>query len=39
VPATPEWDKQYWRLRMSWQQAMTRLKVFVEKQVKTGASP
>jgi len=38
VPATPEWDTQYWRLRMSWQQAMTRLKVFVEKQMKTGES-
>jgi uncharacterized protein YndB with AHSA1/START domain len=39
VPATPEWDKQYWRLRTSWQQAMTRLKVFVEKQVKSGGPP
>jgi len=39
VPATLEWDKQYWRLRTSWQQAMNRLKVFVEKQVKTGAPP
>ena len=37
VPATPEWDTQYWRLRTSWQQAMTRLKVFVEKQLKPGA--
>jgi uncharacterized protein YndB with AHSA1/START domain len=39
VPATREWDTQYWRLRTSWQQAMTRLKVFVEKQSKTGAPP
>jgi uncharacterized protein YndB with AHSA1/START domain len=39
VPATPEWDTQYWRLRTSWQQAMTRLKVFVEQQSKTGAPP
>lgn len=39
VPATPEWDTQYWRLRTSWQQAMTRLKVFVEKQSKAGAPP
>jgi uncharacterized protein YndB with AHSA1/START domain len=39
VPATAEWDTQYWRLRTSWQQAMTRLKVFVEKQSKTGAPP
>jgi uncharacterized protein YndB with AHSA1/START domain len=33
VPATPEWDTQYWRLRTSWQQALTRLKVYVEKQL------
>jgi uncharacterized protein YndB with AHSA1/START domain len=39
VPAVPEWDTQYWRLRTSWQQAMTRLKVFVEKQGRTGAAP
>jgi uncharacterized protein YndB with AHSA1/START domain len=39
VPAAPEWDTQYWRLRTSWQQALTRLKVFVEKQAKTGAPP
>ena len=37
VPATAEWDTQYRRLRMSWQAAMTRLKVFVEKQSRTGA--
>jgi uncharacterized protein YndB with AHSA1/START domain len=36
VPATAEWDTQYWRLRTSWQQALTRLKVCVEKQL-TGA--
>ena len=39
VPATAEWDTQYWRLRTSWQQAMTRLKVFVEKQTRAGAPP
>jgi uncharacterized protein YndB with AHSA1/START domain len=39
VPGAPEWDTQYWRLRTSWQQAMTRLKVFVEKQARTGAPP
>jgi uncharacterized protein YndB with AHSA1/START domain len=39
VPATAEWDTQYWRLRTSWQQAMTRLKVLVEKQSGTGAPP
>jgi uncharacterized protein YndB with AHSA1/START domain len=39
VPAGPEWDTQYARLRASWQAAMTRLKVFVEKQSRTGAPP
>jgi uncharacterized protein YndB with AHSA1/START domain len=44
VPTTSEWDTQYRRLRASWQQAMTRLKVFVELRVRggrarTGASP
>lgn len=39
VPATAEWDTQYWRLRTSWQQALPRLKVCVEKQLKPGASP
>jgi uncharacterized protein YndB with AHSA1/START domain len=39
VPATPEWDTQYWRLRTSWQQALTRLKVFVEQQNRPGAPP
>ena len=39
VPGAPEWDTQYWRLRTSWQQAMSRLKVFVERQVRTGAPP
>ncbi|MBV8145534.1 MAG: SRPBCC domain-containing protein [Gammaproteobacteria bacterium] len=37
VSGAPEWDTQYWRLRTSWQQAMTRLKVFVEMQGRTGA--
>jgi uncharacterized protein YndB with AHSA1/START domain len=36
VPATPEWDTQYRRLRASWQQAMTRLKVHVEQQARRG---
>jgi uncharacterized protein YndB with AHSA1/START domain len=39
VPGAPEWDTQYWRLRTSWQQAMTRLKVYVEKQNRIGAPP
>ncbi|HVO45597.1 MAG TPA: SRPBCC domain-containing protein [Steroidobacteraceae bacterium] len=33
VPGGSEWDTQYRRLRLGWQQAMTRLKVFVEKQL------
>ena len=37
IPSTPDWDAQYRRLRMGWQAAMTRLKVFVEKQLATGS--
>ena len=33
IPATPEWNAQYQRMRLGWQQAMARLKVFVEKQL------
>jgi len=36
-PATEEWNKHYQRLRLGWQQALTRLKVFTEKQV--GSRP
>jgi hypothetical protein len=32
------WDIPYMRLRMSWGQAMTRLKVFVEKQLDRGTA-
>jgi uncharacterized protein YndB with AHSA1/START domain len=32
VPSAPEWDVQYARLRTGWLHALTRLKVFVEKQ-------
>ena len=39
VPATPEWDTQYRRLRTSWQQAIIRLKVVVERHAGPGASP
>ena len=39
VSGAPEWDTQFRRLRTSWQQAMTRLKVFVERQARTGAPP
>jgi uncharacterized protein YndB with AHSA1/START domain len=33
IPGTPDWDAQYKRLRLGWQAAMTRLKVFVERQM------
>ena len=39
VSGAPEWDTQYWRLRTSWQQAMSRLKVFVEQQAKKATPP
>jgi uncharacterized protein YndB with AHSA1/START domain len=42
IPATIDWDAQYKRLRLGWQAAMTRLKVFVERQMdgssKAGAA-
>jgi uncharacterized protein YndB with AHSA1/START domain len=38
VPSTAEWDLQYKRLRLGWQAAMTRLKVFVEKQLDREAT-
>jgi uncharacterized protein YndB with AHSA1/START domain len=38
IPSTPDWDAQYRRLRLGWQAAMTRLKVFVERQMAAGAS-
>ena len=37
IPGTPDWEAQYRRLRMGWQAAMTRLKVFVEKQMSADA--
>jgi uncharacterized protein YndB with AHSA1/START domain len=37
-PTTAEWDVPYMRLRMGWQQAMARLKVFVEKQLDRSTS-
>jgi uncharacterized protein YndB with AHSA1/START domain len=33
VPATAEWETPYRRMRLGWQQAVTRLKVFVERQL------
>jgi uncharacterized protein YndB with AHSA1/START domain len=38
IPATEEWNRQYQRLRLGWQQAMTRLKVFTEKQLRSKTS-
>jgi uncharacterized protein YndB with AHSA1/START domain len=38
IPATEEWNRQYLRLKLGWQQAMTRLKVFTEKQLRSKAS-
>ena len=32
-PATVDWDVPYMRLRTGWQQALSRLKVFIEKQL------
>ena len=39
IPTTPEWEVPYKRLRAGWQAAMTRLKVFVEKQMSEGRDP
>src|SRR6267154_2304318 len=39
IPATREWDTQYRRLRTGWQQAMTRLKVLLERPAGPGATP
>src|SRR5579871_2437674 len=36
IPGTPEWEPQYRRLRLGWQAAMTRLKVFVERQMSAA---
>lgn len=33
IPGTAEWQAAYGRLRLGWQQAMARLKVFVESQM------
>ena len=38
IPATEEWNRQYQRLKLGWQQAMTRLKVFTEKQLRSQTS-
>jgi hypothetical protein len=34
IPGTPSWDTQYRRLRTGWRQAITRLKVLVERQLR-----
>src|SRR5262245_26662423 len=33
IPDGPEWDTQYKRMRLGWERAMARLKVYVEKQM------
>jgi uncharacterized protein YndB with AHSA1/START domain len=39
IPATSDWETQYRRLRMSWAQALNRLKIICEQQQKkVGAS-
>jgi uncharacterized protein YndB with AHSA1/START domain len=37
IPSTADWDAQYKRLRMGWQAAITRLKVFVERQMNESS--
>jgi uncharacterized protein YndB with AHSA1/START domain len=37
VPDAAEWDTPYKRMRMGWERAMARLKVYVEKQMDGGA--
>ena len=37
VPDAPEWDTPYKRLRLGWERAMARLKVYVEKQMEGQA--
>ena len=34
IPDGPGWDLQYKRMRLGWERAMARLKVYVEKQMK-----
>jgi hypothetical protein len=38
IPPTEAWNKPYQRMRLGWQQAMTRLKVFTEKHLGSKAS-
>jgi uncharacterized protein YndB with AHSA1/START domain len=33
IPATEEWNRPYQRLKVGWQQAIMRLKVFAERQI------
>ena len=40
ISQAPKWDTQYRRLRTGWQQALHRLKIFVEQRhTRTGAPP
>lgn len=34
IPDGPGWDLQYKRMRLGWERAMARLKVYIEKQMK-----
>jgi uncharacterized protein YndB with AHSA1/START domain len=36
-PADPAWDAHYLRLRVGWERAVARLKVWVERQSRSGA--
>lgn len=36
VPDDPEWDMPFRRMKLGWERAMARLKVYVEKQMATG---
>jgi uncharacterized protein YndB with AHSA1/START domain len=36
IPGDPEWDEMYLRLRVGWERAMARLKVYVERETSGG---
>lgn len=38
IPEGPQWDTQYKRMRLGWERAMARLKVYVEKQMNEPAA-
>ena len=39
IPARPDWDAPFMRLRVGWERAMTRLKDLLDAQRKGGATP